>query len=121
MFTIYHINLREWIIFFKHLIFCITIKYVFRLASLPWNEKTFMGYIASLTYNVVVLMVYVFWNSITMSFFIGTALYFQAFYEHFVLFISEIDKLSAPKLLQEEIYVKNILSKAIQFHIFAKQ
>lgn len=74
-------------------------------------------------------LIYLFTKLTILSFFIGTFLYFQAFYKHFGILVKEIesDKIKGsdnpPAEMQhgKEIHAKRILREIIQFHIMTKQ
>lgn len=80
------------------------------------------------TYALGGLVVYIISNSVTVCFFISIALYFQAFYEHFVTLANEInnvstsygDKENLSDKIQKDITAKETLSEAIRFHVFVK-
>lgn len=87
---------------------------------------------ATIAYCGLAFSNYLFTISTILSFFIGISLYFDGFYKHFKVLVTQIDKpieikdLNSPlppAVIQhkKEIQAKRILCEMIQLHIFAKE
>lgn len=59
--------------------------------SLPWNQSTYLGYFAEMTFDAVNYESYLLVNGVILLFFMFMCYHHQAFYEIFKRSIAEID------------------------------
>lgn len=83
--------------------------------SVPWNQKTFLGWATSSTYSMTAAGFFVFVNSIFISFFMGVTYFFQAFCITFRILINKAN------FTKVHANIKKSLCDAILFHRFSKK
>lgn len=83
--------------------------------SLPWNQKTFAGYVAEICLSVVLVMFYMFFNGFYFLFFISICLNHQAFYQMFQHYLQDFNQSDG------ETIDKKLLCKLIRFQTTAQE
>lgn len=90
--------------------------------SLPWNQHTFIGWIATYILSSILGIISFFVLSITVSLFIGISLYFNACFLYFDTLVTEIDEQSAVRKIQGQIiHTMSLFRPTIRFHIYIKE
>lgn len=91
--------------------------------SVPWNQKTLCGWIASIIYTTAAADAYVVVNSLLLSFYIGANIYFYAFATHFKTICMDLNE--RPERMKSYVdrndELKSILCNAIDFHNNVKE
>lgn len=82
---------------------------------MPWNEKTFIGYICMTLFDIVAIEYYMIISGSLLLTFISICLHHRAFYKRFRCSVYKLEKPDEHK------NDKEILCEMIRFHITAKE
>lgn len=108
------------ITFFKHLILIRSWYFmIFSLFfSLPWNQQSLIGCIASRLYALLFGQSYVVLNGVTGSYFVSIVHHHNAFYQHYTALCEQINEISVMENNGPQ--AKYTIIKLIKFHTAAK-
>lgn len=89
--------------------------------SLPWNQKTLIGWTLEMMFTAFGVSSYFLIYSTFLSFFIAICGFHRAFYEVFQATVEHINYNHHVNSLDKIIFLKLKLCEAIRFHVMAKK
>lgn len=102
----------------------IGIRFRIFLCSLPWNQKSLLGYACEIIFTLISVSSTFLLTSVILPFFVGIALYFYACCQYFETIVVQLNfpaEKDPIKIQRIRIRQKEILRQIIRFHIDAKE